>query len=167
MWRSPAGARRKCAVSSPSLGGSGARMNLFWRRPLRTSASLRAARSRRFARPHARSFHVKGVSFQLLPSTCNSCGPNEKDASEVVWSTRHLRKENAVSEDRTHDLRIMRPTRCQLRYHRSVTIQVAAFFRTERWLRGCACQQKVASSIPQCCRGVRAFFPGFRRCRFR
>ncbi len=25
---------------------------------------------------------------------------------------------NAVSEDRTHDLRIMRPTRCQLRYHR-------------------------------------------------
>ena len=26
---------------------------------------------------------------------------------------------DAVSEDRTHDLRIMRPTRCQLRYHRS------------------------------------------------
>ena len=26
--------------------------------------------------------------------------------------------ENAVSEDRTHDLRIMRPTRYQLRYHR-------------------------------------------------
>ena len=25
---------------------------------------------------------------------------------------------SAVSEDRTHDLRIMRPTRCQLRYHR-------------------------------------------------
>ena len=24
-----------------------------------------------------------------------------------------------MSEDRTHDLRIMRPTRCQLRYHRS------------------------------------------------
>ena len=27
---------------------------------------------------------------------------------------------NAASEDRTHDLRIMRPTRCQLRYSRSV-----------------------------------------------
>ena len=27
-------------------------------------------------------------------------------------------KLHAVSEDRTHDLRIMRPTRCQLRYHR-------------------------------------------------
>ena len=26
---------------------------------------------------------------------------------------------NAASEDRTHDLRIMRPTRCQLRYRRS------------------------------------------------
>ena len=26
--------------------------------------------------------------------------------------------ENAASEDRTHDLRIMRPTRCQLRYRR-------------------------------------------------
>ena len=29
----------------------------------------------------------------------------------------HLTR-NAVSEDRTHDLRIMRPTRCQLRYSR-------------------------------------------------
>ena len=27
-------------------------------------------------------------------------------------------KHNAASEDRTHDLRIMRPTRCQLRYRR-------------------------------------------------
>ena len=84
-------------------------------------------------------------------------------SSRIIW----ILGKDAVSEDRTHDLRIMRPTRCQLRYHRSVTIQVAAFFRTERWLRGCACQQKVASSIPQCCRGVRASFPGFRRCRFR
>ena len=25
---------------------------------------------------------------------------------------------NAASEDRTHDLRVMRPTRCQLRYSR-------------------------------------------------
>ena len=31
----------------------------------------------------------------------------------------HAPKGNAVSEDRTHDLRIMRPTRYQLRYHRS------------------------------------------------
>ena len=30
----------------------------------------------------------------------------------------HARKTYTVSEDRTHDLRIMRPTRCQLRYHR-------------------------------------------------
>jgi hypothetical protein len=29
-------------------------------------------------------------------------------------------QENAVSEDRAHDLRIMRPTRYQLRYHRHV-----------------------------------------------
>ena len=29
-------------------------------------------------------------------------------------------QKNAVSEDRTHDLRIMRPTRYQLRYHRHV-----------------------------------------------
>ena len=28
------------------------------------------------------------------------------------------RLQNAASEDRTHDLRIMRPTRCQLRYRR-------------------------------------------------
>ena len=28
--------------------------------------------------------------------------------------------ENAASEDRTHDLRIMRPTRCQLRYRRRI-----------------------------------------------
>ena len=28
------------------------------------------------------------------------------------------RPANAASEDRTHDLRIMRPTRCQLRYRR-------------------------------------------------
>ena len=30
----------------------------------------------------------------------------------------HRRKITAASEDRTHDLRIMRPTRCQLRYSR-------------------------------------------------
>jgi hypothetical protein len=30
-------------------------------------------------------------------------------------------EDDAVSEDRTHDLRIMRPTRYQLRYHRHVT----------------------------------------------
>ena len=31
-----------------------------------------------------------------------------------------LELENAAGEDRTHDLRIMRPTRCQLRYCRLV-----------------------------------------------
>ena len=38
---------------------------------------------------------------------------------EKVSRAWHKRiKKIAVSEDRTHDLRIMRPTRCQLRYHR-------------------------------------------------
>ena len=64
-------------------------------------------------------------------------------------SRRRLRKENAVSEDRTHDLRIMRPTRCQLRYHRSVSAQiVVCVARTKRRaqihasgvsVRGCVC----------------------------
>ena len=34
----------------------------------------------------------------------------------IIWPLRCT--STAVSEDRTHDLRIMRPTRCQLRYHR-------------------------------------------------
>ena len=33
-------------------------------------------------------------------------------------SPKHPKWQNAASEDRTHDLRIMRPTHCQLRYHR-------------------------------------------------
>ena len=37
---------------------------------------------------------------------------------------------NAVSEDRIHDLRIMRPTRYQLRYHRLDTIQLRPLLRT-------------------------------------
>jgi hypothetical protein len=43
-----------------------------------------------------------------------------------AWRSAYLRSADcapvlikyAVSEDRSHDLRIMRPTRCQLRYHR-------------------------------------------------
>ena len=39
------------------------------------------------------------------------------------------KKLNAVSEDRAHDLRIMRPTRCQLRYHR-LSIVIARIVRS-------------------------------------
>ena len=40
-------------------------------------------------------------------------------------------KHNAASEDRTHDLKIMRPTRCQLRYRRQCRHPTQADF-TER-----------------------------------
>ena len=42
--------------------------------------------------------------------------PGEPLVNEATVSL--LTKASAVSEDRTHDLRIMRPTRYQLRYHR-------------------------------------------------
>ena len=38
---------------------------------------------------------------------------------------------NVVSEDRTHDLRIMRPTRYQLRYHRHVPRPTKVFAHTK------------------------------------
>ena len=47
----------------------------------------------------------RGSTVCLVPGGCHS--PCRKASA------------NAVSEDRTHDLRITRPTRCQLRYHRS------------------------------------------------
>ena len=65
MWRSPIGARRKCAVCSTFE-------QLVW--------------------PHEKAPHSK------------------RRLEHLAWSTRRVRKENAVSEDRTHDLRIMRPT---------------------------------------------------------
>ena len=34
-------------------------------------------------------------------------------------------RKSAASEDRTHDLRIMRPTRCQLRYRRCSYLEIA------------------------------------------
>ena len=36
----------------------------------------------------------------------------------------------AASEDRTHDLRIMRPTRCQLRYRRSYGLARSVYWPT-------------------------------------
>ena len=41
-------------------------------------------------------------------------------------------RKGAASEDRTHDLRIMRPTRCQLRYSRLKIIVIRARMRL-RW----------------------------------
>ena len=41
--------------------------------------------------------------------------------------------ENAVSEDRAHDLRIMRPTRYQLRYHRLILIVRIDFHTSDTW----------------------------------
>ena len=38
---------------------------------------------------------------------------------------------NAVSEDRTHILRIMRPTRYQLRYHRHILESTKIFANTK------------------------------------
>jgi hypothetical protein len=41
--------------------------------------------------------------------------PLSQSASPAI----RIPTKHAASEDRTHDLRIMRPTRCQLRYRRS------------------------------------------------
>ena len=45
-------------------------------------------------------------------------------------------QENAAGEDRTHDLRIMRPTRCQLRYCRHVFLELRARQPTKQRARG-------------------------------
>ena len=51
-------------------------------------------------------------------------------ACDGVFAKEH--SQNAASEDRTHDLRIMRPTRCQLRYSRLKIIVIRARMRL-RW----------------------------------
>ena len=55
------------------------------------------------------------------------------------------KSKNAASEDRTHDLRIMRPTRCQLRYRRPCHVQLPAC-RLCLWVPGAAPLRRHASS---------------------
>ncbi len=55
------------------------------------------------------------------------------------------KSKNAASEDRTHDLRIMRPTRCQLRYRRPCHVQLPAC-RLCLWVPGVAPLRRHASS---------------------
>ena len=60
---------------------------------------------------------------------------NEKDMISVRYGEPENKpttvQTNAVSEDRTHDLRIMRPTRYQLRYHRHVPEPTKIFAHTK------------------------------------
>ena len=59
--------------------------------------------------PPAAQAHV--VCMRQLVLSKNSANNNKLQTGTKLEG-------NAVSEDRTHDLRIMRPTRYQLRYHR-------------------------------------------------
>ena len=66
------------------------------------------------------------------PTKCRDLGSNRRpsdlqsdalpaELSRLADVDRSLPTTYAVSEDRTHDLRIMRPTRYQLRYHRMIS----------------------------------------------
>ena len=57
---------------------------------------------------------------QLLVVPDISFGASLSNCKDEVHHRLNDQTENAASEDRTHDLRIMRPTRCQLRYRRRI-----------------------------------------------
>ena len=57
---------------------------------------------------------------QLLVVPNIRSGASFSNWKDEVHHRLHDQRENAASEDRTHDLRIMRPTRCQLRYRRRI-----------------------------------------------
>ena len=70
--------------------------------------------------------------LELTPALKTFCSPLPRSPPRIWQKGRHTepraraprsrrratKRKNAASEDRTHDLRIMRPTRCQLRYSR-------------------------------------------------
>ena len=63
--------------------------------------------------------HTHGLGRVIVPPNGNGvhaapAHPCAASVTSCVWPA----MAHAASEDRTHDLRIMRPTRCQLRYRR-------------------------------------------------
>ena len=70
---------------------------------------------------HKHMFHV----FDLYLTASSTFSVQTLIGSKNAALHRHTdkhRRSNAVSEDRAHDLRIMRPTRCQLHYHRLIRL---------------------------------------------
>ena len=65
------------------------------------------------ARRGSNPLGVGSVCVRVSLILVSSCRRSRHLAAQPVSDL-----ENAASEDRTHDLRIMRPTRCQLRYSR-------------------------------------------------
>ena len=131
---SPTGVRRVCD-SSAGCGKSAAAWNMSPTSPFMTEQNVSCM-------PQAA---YKQLLALAAPEPLQRTTAPSRAALElyVVRILRHLQKEflhppwhpctyfslpPAASEERTHDLRIMRPTRCQLRYRRSCTLLHSAFF---------------------------------------